>query len=106
MGDYSSGSISVHVLSQMGTVLVHEQAGVRLRGFASAFDRLAKANTFVSNAKYSNCVSEVSCSLLSSSLLLLKSRDELIQAMRYSDPRVRIVFVDRFYSDFHSMFTL
>ena len=53
-----------------GTVLVDEQAEVRLRGFAFAFDRLAEASTFVFNAKSSNCISEVSCSLLSSSLLL------------------------------------
>ena len=33
----------------IGTVLVDEQAEVRLRGFASAFDRLAKASTFVFN---------------------------------------------------------
>ena len=39
----------------MGTVLVGEQAGVRLRGY-----RLAKASTFVFNAKSSNCISEVS----------------------------------------------
>ena len=31
----------------MGTVLVDELAGVRLCGFALAFDRLAKASTFV-----------------------------------------------------------
>ena len=30
----------------MGTVLVDELAGVRLCGFALAFDRLAKASTF------------------------------------------------------------
>ena len=40
-----------------------EQAEVDLRGFALAFDRLAKASTFVFNA-----VSEVSCSLSSYSL--------------------------------------
>ena len=57
----------------MGIVLVDELAEVRLRGFALAFDRLAKASTFVFNAKSSNCISEVPCSLLSSSLLLLKS---------------------------------
>ena len=74
-------------------------AGVRLRGLAVAFDRLAKAGIFVFNATSSNCISEVPCSLSSSSLLL-KS------AMRNSDPRVRIVFVYRFNSNFHSIFTL
>ena len=57
----------------MCKVFVDELAEVRLRGFALAFDRLAKASSFVFNAKSSNCISEVSCSLLSSSLLLLKS---------------------------------
>ena len=38
-------------------------------GFASAFDRLAKASTFDFNAYSSNCISEVSCSLSSWSLL-------------------------------------
>ena len=45
----------------MGTVLVDEQAGVRLRGFALALDRLANENTSV-------FVVEVSCSLSSYSL--------------------------------------
>ena len=34
--------------------LWNELAGVRLCGFALAFDRLAKASTFVFNAKFSN----------------------------------------------------
>ena len=46
--DWVRGSISVQILSQLGTVLVNEQAEVGLRGFALAFDRLAKASTFVS----------------------------------------------------------
>ena len=33
-------------------------------------------------------------------------RDQLIQAKRNSDPRVRIVFVYRFNSNFHSIFTM
>ena len=41
--DFVSGSISVQVLSPIGTVLADEQAGVRLRGFALAFGRLAKS---------------------------------------------------------------
>ena len=39
-------------------------------------------------------------------LLVVQIRDQLIQAMRNSDPRVRIVFVHRLNSDFHSIFTL
>ena len=45
-----------------------ELAEVGLPGFASAVDRLAKANTFVFNANASDFVSEVSCSLSSYSL--------------------------------------
>ena len=57
--DKDSGSISLQDLSPIGTVLVDDLAGVRLLGFALAFDRLVKASTFVFNAKFS-------CSLLSS----------------------------------------
>ena len=39
-------------------------------------------------------------------LLVDQVRDQFIQAMRNSDRRERIVFVYRFNSDFHSMFTL
>ena len=39
-------------------------------------------------------------------VLVAQVRDQLIQAMRNSDPRVRIVFVYRFNSNFHSIFTL
>ena len=53
-------------------VLVVELAGVHLCGFALACDQHAKASAFVFNAKISNCVSEVSCSVLSFSLLLLE----------------------------------
>ena len=67
------GSISVQVLSPMGIVLVDELAERRLCGFTLAFDRLAKASTFVFNAQSSDCISEVSCSLLSFSLLSLNS---------------------------------
>ena len=38
-------------------------------------------------------------------LLVAQVRNQLIQSMRHSDPRVRIVFVHRFNSDFPSMFT-
>ena len=39
-------------------------------------------------------------------LIVAQVRDQLIQAMTHSDPRVRIVFVYRFNSNFHSIFTL
>ena len=56
-------NISPNSFTKKGTVLVDEQAEVCLRGFALAFDRLVKASTFVFNAKSSDFVSEVSCSL-------------------------------------------
>ena len=82
MFDRVLGSISVQNLSQMGAVLVDEQAEVDLCGFAIAFDRLAKASTFVFNANSSDFVSEVSCSLSSLSLLF----KFVTNAMRNSDP--------------------
>ena len=39
-------------------------------------------------------------------LLVAQVRDQLVQAMRNSDPGVRIVFVHRFNSNLHSIFTL
>ena len=57
---------------------VFELTEVRLCGFALAFNRLARANTFVLNANTSNFISEISCSLSSSSLLL-KSMANLIK---------------------------
>ena len=86
-------------LSQIGTVLVDEQAEVGLRGFAFVFDRLAKASTFVFNAN--------SFDLRLGGLLLVvvvlfvdQICDQLIQAMRNSDPRVSIVFVYKFKTEF------
>ena len=64
----SSCSISIHIISQIGTILADEQAEVGLLGFALAFDRLAKASTFVFNANSSDFVSELSCSSSSHSL--------------------------------------
>ena len=64
-----------------------ELAEVRLCDFALAFDRLAKARAFDFNAQSSNCISEV--------LLVARVRDQLIQAMRNSDPRESIVLVHR-----------
>ena len=58
------GSTSVQVLYPKSIVLVDEPAEPRLCGFALAFDRLAKSPAFNLNAYSSNCISEVSCSLL------------------------------------------
>ena len=58
------GSTSVQVLSPVGIVLVDEMAKSRFCGFAFAFERLAKSLAFSLNACSSNCISEVSCSLL------------------------------------------
>ena len=54
--------LNISQFSPMGKVLVDELAGVRLCGFALAFDRLAKASTFVFNAKSSNCTPYLPCS--------------------------------------------
>ena len=61
--NWAPGSISIHVLSRLGTVLEDEQDVEGLIGVALAFDRLAYANTSVFNANTSVFVSEVSCSL-------------------------------------------
>ena len=82
-----------------------ELADIRLCGFALAFDRLAKANTFGLNAQSSNCISEPFL-LVVVVLLVVQVRDQLIQAMRNSDPRVRMVLVFQLNSIFHSIFTL
>ena len=70
MEEKPCGTRSVQVVSPTGTIFVDEGADIRLCGFALAFDRLAKASTFDFNAQSSNCISEVSCSLSSCSLLL------------------------------------
>ena len=56
--DWAPGSISIHILSRIGTVLDDEQIVESLLGFALALYRLANANTSV-------FVVEVSCSLSS-----------------------------------------
>ena len=97
--------MSVQILSRIGTVLVDEQAEVGLLAFVLAFDRLAKANTSVFKRKYFR--------LRFRGLLLVvvvlsvdQVCDQLVQSMKNSDPRVRIVFVDRFNSNHHSIITL
>ena len=82
--------------SPMGVVFVDELAEVRLRGFALAFDRLAKAGPFFRGFLLVVVVLFV----------VAQVRDQLIQAMRNSDSRVSIVFIYRFNSNFHSIFTL
>ena len=104
-GRFFCGSISVQVLSQWVQFLWMSWQEYVFVGFVLAFDRLAKASTFVFNAQSSNCISEVSCSLSSWSLVV-QVRDQLVQAMRNSDPRVRSVLVFRLNSNFHSTFTL
>ena len=62
--------------------------------FALAFDRLAKANTFVFQRK----IFELHLKgflLVVVVLLVAQVRDQLIWTMRNSDPRVRIVLVHR-----------
>ena len=90
--------MSIHVLSRIGTVLEDEQTVEGLLGFALALDRLANANTSVFVVRGLLLVVVV--------LFVAQVRDQLVQAVRNSDPRVRIVFVHIFNSDFHSMFTL
>ena len=67
--NWAPGSISVHLLSRIGTVLVHEQAEVGLLVFCfSLWLACKKANTSVFNANVYIFVSVVSCSLSSYSL--------------------------------------
>ena len=103
--NWAPGSISIHILSRIGTVLVDEQAEVGLLGFALVFDRLANANTSGFKRK---CFRLRLRGLLLVVVVLLVDQvcDQLVQSMRNSDPRVRIVFVDRFSSNCHSIFTL
>ena len=70
--------MSIHLLSRIGTVLVDEQEEVGLLGFASTFDRFAKASTFVFNANSSVFVSEVLLSL-SSCFLSIKTVTNLFK---------------------------
>ena len=82
-----------------------ELAAVRLCGFSLAFDRLAKSLALNFNAQSSNCMSELSCSLSSCSLLL-KSVTNLFKPMRNSDPRVTMVLVEGLDSDIYFICTL
>ena len=90
----------------MGKVLVDGLARVRLCGFALVIDRLAKARAFGFNAKFFELHLRSFLLVVVMFLVVAQVRDQLIQAMRNSDPRVIIVFVYRFNSDFHSIFTL
>ena len=63
-----------------------------LRGFVAAFDRLSETSRdFLLNVVV---------------LFVDQIRNKLSQSMRNSDPRLRIVFVYMFNSNFHSIFTL
>ena len=58
------GSISVQILFPISMVLVDDKAEYRFCGFALAFDRNAESPSLNFNAYSSNCISEVSRSLL------------------------------------------
>ena len=104
--NWAPGSISIHVLSRIGTVLEDEQVMEGLLGFALAFYRLANATTSVFNAITSVFVSEVSCSLSSYSLSI-KSVTNLFDPWEILTHEWElIVFVHRFKSNFHTIFTL
>ena len=90
----------------MGTVFVDELAEVRLCGFASAIDRLAKASTFFFNEKIFEMHLRGFLLVVVVLLVVAQVCDHILQAMRNSDTRVRSVFVSKFISDFHSIFTL
>ena len=97
--------ISIHVLRIISTVLEDEQVVEGLLSFALAFDRLACAKYFRLQRKCFRLRFR-SFLLVVVVLLVAQVRDQLVQAMRNSDHRVRIVFVHRFSSNFHSIFTL
>ena len=90
----------------MGKVLVDGLARVRLCGFASAFDRLAKERAFDFYRKIVELHFRGFLLVVVVHLVVAQFRDQLLQATRNSDPRVGIVFVYRFNSDLHSMFIL
>ena len=90
----------------MGTVLVDEQAGVRLRGFASGLQSARKSKYIRFQRKSLELYLRGFLLVVVDLLVVAVVCDQLIQAMRNSDPRVRIVFVYRFLSNFHSIFTL
>ena len=89
----------------MGKVLVDKLEGVRLCGVALAFDRLAQSKYIrlqrrIFELHLRGFLFDVVV------LLVAQIRDQLIHAMRNSDPRVRIVFVYKCKSNFHSILTL
>ena len=90
----------------MGFVLVDELVGVRLCGFALAFDRPCKSTCIRFQRKIVELHLRGFLLVIVVLLVVPQVRDQLIQAMRNSDPRVRIVFGYRFNSDFHSIFNL
>ena len=75
---------------QWGKVLVDELARVSLCGFASAFGRLAQASTFVFKGKIFELHLGGFLLVVVVLLVVAQVRDQLIQAMRNSDPRVRM----------------
>ena len=83
-----------------------ELAETRLCGLALAFDRLAKGKYI----RFQNTIFELHLRSFLLAVVVLRVvaqvRDQFIQSMRISEPRVRIVFVYRLNSNFHSIFTL
>ena len=79
-------------------VLEDEQAVEGLLGFAFSLGSACKRKFFRLRCRGLLLVVDV--------LLVDQVCDKFVQAMRKSDPRVRIVFVCRFNSNFHSMLTL
>ena len=106
MDEQSSGSISVQLLAPMGTVFVDELEEIRLCVFALAFDRHAKSKY----TRFQRTIFELHLRsfmlFVVVVLLVAQVHDQPIQAMRNSDPRVRIVLVLKLNSNCHSIFTL
>ena len=84
--------MSIHFLSRICFVLDDEQVVEGLLGCALAFDGLAKANYFRLRVRGFLFVVIV--------LLVDQVCGHFVQAIRHSDPRMRIVFVHRFNSNF------
>ena len=100
-----SGSISIHLLSTIGLILEDEQVVEGLLVFCFSFWTARKSKYIGFQRK----ISELHLRGLLFVVLLLfvdQIRDQPIQSMRNSDPRARIVFVQRFNSYLHSTFTL
>ena len=90
-------------LSQIGTIWVDELAGVRLRGFASALDRLAETRAFVLKRKVFELHLGGFLHVVVVLLVVAQVRDQLKQAIRNSDPTRKII---KSSTSFHSTATM